>query len=107
MLVPGCVCVPGSARKGDKMWWWRWRSWSVATTTTVFVLGIATVYSQLEISDLDKPSESYIPLIMLYLQCGAQSRVMGREGVVVGTLLVSGPEFFIDAGRKRSVKEDR
>ncbi|XP_078038283.1 neural cell adhesion molecule 1 [Augochlora pura] len=38
--------------------WWRCQ-WSVATTTTVFVLGIATVYSQLEISDLDKP----IPII--------------------------------------------
>ncbi|XP_043801370.1 hemicentin-2-like isoform X4 [Apis laboriosa] len=42
------------------MWWWRCR-WSVATTTTVFVLGIATVYSQLEISDLDKP----IPVITI------------------------------------------
>ncbi|XP_029055786.1 neural cell adhesion molecule 2 isoform X1 [Osmia lignaria lignaria] len=38
--------------------WWRCR-WSVATTTTVFVLGVATVYSQLEISDLDKP----IPMV--------------------------------------------
>ncbi|XP_033322506.1 protein turtle homolog A isoform X1 [Megalopta genalis] len=38
--------------------WWRCQ-WSVATTTTVFVLGIATVYSQLEISDLDKP----IPIV--------------------------------------------
>ncbi|XP_003703425.2 neural cell adhesion molecule 1 isoform X1 [Megachile rotundata] len=34
--------------------WWRCR-WSVATTTTVFVLGVATVYSQLEISDLNEP----------------------------------------------------
>ncbi|XP_076645161.1 neural cell adhesion molecule 1 [Halictus rubicundus] len=34
--------------------WWRCQ-WSVATTTTVFVLGIATVYSQVETSDLDKP----------------------------------------------------
>ncbi|XP_043581853.1 hemicentin-2-like isoform X1 [Bombus pyrosoma] len=42
------------------MWWWRCR-WSVATTTTVFVLGIATVCSQLEISDLDKP----IPMITI------------------------------------------
>ncbi|XP_076164768.1 neural cell adhesion molecule 2 [Ptiloglossa arizonensis] len=38
--------------------WWRCQ-WSVATTTTVFVLGIATVYSQVELSDLDKP----IPII--------------------------------------------
>ncbi|XP_017879880.1 hemicentin-1-like [Ceratina calcarata] len=38
------------------MWWWRRCRWNVATTTTVFVLlRIATVYSQLEISDLDKP----------------------------------------------------
>lgn len=52
------------------MWWWRCR-WSVATTTTVFVLGIATVYSQLEISDLDKPSEfNYY----LYLICVTADR---------------------------------
>lgn len=57
--IEGACC----ARKGDKMWW-RCR-WSVATTTTVFVLGIATtVYSQLEISDLDKPSESYTVIII-------------------------------------------
>ncbi|CAL7948602.1 unnamed protein product [Xylocopa violacea] len=49
------------------MWWWRCR-WSVATTTTVFVLGIATVYSQLEISDLDKP----IPIVTI-------SGVMGNK----------------------------
>nr|XP_031831154.1 hemicentin-1-like isoform X2 [Nomia melanderi] len=40
--------------------WWRCQ-WSVATTTTVFVLGIVTVYSQVEISDLDQP----IPIVAI------------------------------------------
>ncbi|XP_029174221.1 hemicentin-2-like [Nylanderia fulva] len=44
--------------------WWRWRWWSVVTTTTVMtlVLGAATAYSPtVELSDLDKP----IPIVAI------------------------------------------
>ncbi|XP_067207984.1 neural cell adhesion molecule 1-like isoform X4 [Linepithema humile] len=42
--------------------WWRWRWWSVVTTTVVLVLGAATAsYSSLELSDLDKP----IPIVAI------------------------------------------
>lgn len=81
------------------MWWWRCR-WSVATTTTVFVLGIATVYSQLEISDLDKPSESYT-LYLLFILAMLERAITGnggieggREGCRCTPLLFPLPNFF-------------
>ncbi|EFN72487.1 hypothetical protein EAG_13410 [Camponotus floridanus] len=47
--------------------WWRWRWWSVVTTTVLvmLVLGAATAYS--ELSELDKPSELPVLAPHVYL----------------------------------------
>lgn len=75
------------------MWWWRCR-WSVATTTTVFVLGIATVYSQLEISDLDKPSESYT-LYLLFILAMLERAITGNGGIEGGRVVVARHYCFL------------
>lgn len=50
-----CVCVKKKYKKKKKMKMW-WCQWSAATMVSV-LLKVAAVYSQVEISDLDKPSE--------------------------------------------------
>lgn len=67
----------------------------------MFVLGIATVYSQLEISDLDKPSESYT-LYLLFILAMLERAITGngeieggREGgLSLHATTVSSSEFF-------------